>query len=152
MSIEHPTAPPGLVIPTVAEVLLLEDLVAVRWEGAHYFLLDGDVTPTLGDTTSTYLTHQVTWPGIDNPVATGWSSASIGSDSHAVVTGPSLGWTFDGSDGPRTIGGAFALDSSGNLLGAELVLNGPVTLTATGQVLPYTPQITLSSLYGADTI
>jgi hypothetical protein len=152
MSIKHPSPPAGVVIPSVAEALLLDDLVAVRWDGAHYFLFDGDVTPSLGDTTATYLTHQVTWPQIENPVAEGWGSASIGSDSHAVVTGPALSWTFNSSAGDKTIGGAFALDGSGNLLAAELILNGPVVLTTPGQVLPYTPSLSLSSLYGSDTV
>jgi hypothetical protein len=145
-------APLGLVVPSVAEVVLLEILVTMAYEGSHYYLFDGSVTPTLGDTSTTYLTHQVTWPGISNPTASGWGSVSIGSDSHAVVAGPSLNWTFSAAAGNQTVGGAFSLNAAGELLGAELILNGPVVLTATGQVLPYTPQVRLSSIYGSDTV
>ena len=60
-----------------------------------------------------------------------------------MSVGPPLAWTFNAADGDRTIGGAYALDVNGNLLGAELIITGPVILTATGEVLPFTPQVSL---------
>jgi hypothetical protein len=141
------TFPAGLVIPQVSELLLLNVLVAAEWDGSRWYLFDGSVTPGLGDTTATYLTHQVTWPGILNPTGVMFGSASIGSDSHAVAVAPEIGWEFNAAAGDKTIGGTFALDVAGNLLGAQIVLTGPVVLTTTGQVLPFVPQVSLSSLY-----
>ena len=112
-----PMGPPaGLVLPYVAQLLLLNDLVAARYAGSLWYLFDGSITPGLGDTTTTYLVHQVTWPGIANPTATTWGAVSIGSDSSAVSIGPQIGWTFNDGAGDKTIGGAFALDTAGNLL------------------------------------
>lgn len=147
-----PRPPLGLVIPRVGELVLLDALVGAEWEGATYRLFDGSVTPGLGDDTYTYASHEVAWNGYGPQTATGWGSASIGSDSYAVALGPQLSWTYHDAYGPVVVGGAWAQDSSGNLLGAELILNGPVTLTIEGSILPYQPQVSLRSVYGHDSV
>jgi hypothetical protein len=147
MSLLHPSPPLGLVWPQVYQILQLNQAVAAHWEGSLWLLADGSYTPGIGDTTSTVFPHQVTWPGIVNPIADGWGNASIGADSYAVSQGPALEWTFNAASGDKTIGGVFALDTAGNLLGGQLVLNGPVVMSVTGQVLPFTPQVALSTIY-----
>ena len=147
MSLKHPQPPAGLVIPEVSQLLLLDTLTAHEWDGSRWYLFDGSLTPGLGDTTATYLVHQVTWPGIDNPTGVVFGSASIGSDSMAVATAPTIAWVFDDTAGDRTIGGTFALDLGGNLLGAQLILTGPLILSVTAQTLTFTPALSLSSLY-----
>lgn len=149
MSQRHPGPPLGLVVPRVAELTLLDALVAAEWEGCFVRLLDGSVTPGLGDTTYTYLQHTPSWPGYGPQVATGWGSASIGTDSYAVVSGPAVSWTFNAAYGPIVVGGVWITDTAGALLGAELIPTGPVTLIVTGQVLPYQPQVSLRSVYPA---
>ena len=147
----RPTNPPaGVVVPLAAEPALLDAIVAEVFEGAVYRLFDGHVTPGLNSDSYSYSQHEVTWPGYGPISATGWGSASIGADSYAVAVGPALGWTFHTGLGDVTVGGAWATDAAGNVIGGELVVNGPVVLSVDGSILPYTPVLSLRGVYGSD--
>ena len=147
MSIKHPTPPAGLVLPWVSQQLILNALAAGPLAGAQVDLFNGSYTPSLSDDTVSAVVHQVVWPGYTSAFVGAWGSASIGADSVAVITAPTLTWRFNAAAGSVTVGGIFARSASGQLLWEELIPAGNVTLGTTGLILSYIPQVTLTSLY-----
>jgi hypothetical protein len=138
------TPPIGqVVIPRSEWLTLLEDLIGARLSSDTLCLYTGAHTPGLGDGTFSYLPHEANFGGYARVPLTTWTSPALNADSIAATTAATATFAATGSGLPITITGVFGLDSLGDIAFAQILPSGPITLTRAGQVVQYTPTLTL---------
>jgi hypothetical protein len=115
----------------------LQTLIEGRLNDETLCLYRGSHIPRPSDDTSTYLGIEASFGGYERLPLT-WSTASLGADSAATTSSQACQWeTVSSVNLPQVIGGVFALDQSGALAWSELLPQGSVTLTMSGQVIGY---------------
>jgi hypothetical protein len=124
---------------------LVEDLQALiegRLSSETLCLYQGSHTPTQGDNSATYLGIEVNWGGYAR-IALTWSDATLSSDSIGTSSSQVCTWAPTTSANlPETVGGVFALDSTGALAWADLLPGGPVVVSRVGQPVSYQAVVT----------
>jgi hypothetical protein len=132
----------SLLVQRVGQLTILQALIASKLTGSSLHLYQGSYTPTLGDTTTTYLSREAFFGGYDSIGLTSWSDPYLNSDSIAETDEVLRTWITNGANLPQVIGGVFVLDAEANLLYSEANPLGDVTLSASGQSFSYLPRFT----------
>jgi hypothetical protein len=115
----------------------LQTLVDHRLNSETICLYKGSHTPGAGDSTFNYLGVEGNFGGYQRFPLT-FNAAVLTSDKAALTKSQIVAWQSTSTvNMPQTIGGVFALDSTGAVAWAELLPNGPVVMTEVGQVIPY---------------
>lgn len=120
----------------------LQTLITNRLDSEILGLYQGTRVPLPTDIASVYLAIEATFGGYDRIPLT-WSAAVLNSANVAITSSQGCVWKCTASVNlPQTIGGVFALDSSGALAWAEQLPGGPVTIAAVGQGVTYMATLT----------
>lgn len=119
----------------------LLDVLASAFDGLRVGLFRETRVFAPGDTIADYLPIECSFPGYVRQDITSWASATLAHENLAVTLGSLCTWTRAAGPGAEDVYGYFIVDSDGELLWAELVPTGPVTMTTAGQEFQLAPQL-----------
>lgn len=123
----------------------LQTLITHRLDSEVLGLYQGTRVPLPTDLASTYLGVEANFGGYDRIPLT-WSPASLTAANVATTSSQGCAWVCTTAVNlPQTIGGVFALDSSGELAWAEQLPGGPIVVAAVGQGVTYMGTLTQSA-------
>jgi len=139
---------PGLIYPDAEAMAILTSLTTTSGKlfGAKLHTFSNNYTPThltkLGDLTeSTYSGYPSTPPTIT------WSTVYLNATAQAQSDGNLTSFTGTGAGTPtiETVYGAYLLDGTGALIGAERFASPIPNMGATGSGFSYAPSVLLQS-------
>lgn len=132
--------------PDASLQTLLDAMTAVggKLRSATLHLFVTNHANNAADTASTYNAIEATAGGYASQTITDWGASTIAA-SVALTTAGVYTFTFTGSGLPFVVYGAYVLDSLGNLLYADLIATGGVTISAAGQTYSYRPKYSIKN-------
>jgi hypothetical protein len=130
----------------MADVICNGGLVAIAGALQSYLnaltlhLYTTNITPAFGDTASTYLPHEASFPGYSPISINSWGTAFLSGSNLAEIDEQIRVFTLSTSGGPYPIYGYFILDGSSNLIWAGLNSAAPVNLANAGDTYSVQPK------------
>lgn len=135
----------SLVVPDVGKTRLLDKLLTAYGTSMKAGLYVYNHDPVEGDLISDYNgIHEASFPSYVRQNITGWTP-SVLSSGRALSAADLMTWTVLITSGTDIVYGYFVVDSTGNLLWAELNPLGPIPMNDGGQSLSLMPRFTQNS-------